>query len=60
MNEHRKLTIDLDPGADPIAGRIGPDEGPQAPFTGYRELIASLEQLRDGQLSDRFTGGRDD
>lgn len=60
-NERLRLTLDLDPGADPIAGRVEPQKGPGEPFAGYVELIAALERARNGGAeasSADVAGGR--
>ena len=45
MARHRQVTLDLEEGADPIAGRLV-DEG-EAPvaFAGWLELAAALERV---------------
>lgn len=50
--EARELRLSIEPGSDPIAGRIGPPNGSQTSFEGYMQLVAALEELRespDGQ-----------
>jgi len=44
--EGRELRLSIDPGSDPIAGRIGPPGGSETPFEGYVQLVAALEELR--------------
>ena len=46
MSERRQLIIELDPGADPVRGSIGPSDGAAEPFSGYVQLIAALEGYR--------------
>lgn len=46
MSERRQLIIELDPGADPVQGSIGPSDGTTEPFSGYVQLIAALEGYR--------------
>jgi hypothetical protein len=46
MNERRQLIIELDAGADPVRGTIGPSDGAAEPFSGYVQLIAALEGYR--------------
>jgi hypothetical protein len=46
MSERRRLIIDLDIGADPVRGSIGPSNGAAEPFSGYVQLIAALEEFR--------------
>ncbi|HEY1284575.1 MAG TPA: hypothetical protein VGF04_00665 [Solirubrobacterales bacterium] len=46
--EERELRLSIQPGSDPIAGRIGPPEGARTPFEGYVQLVAALEELRRG------------
>jgi hypothetical protein len=47
--ERRELRLSIEPGSDPIAGRIGPPGGAQTPFEGYMQLVAALEELRGGE-----------
>ncbi len=44
--EGRELRLEIDPGSDPIAGRIGSLGGSETPFEGYVQLVAALEKLR--------------
>lgn len=46
MSERRQLIIELDAGADPVRGSIGPSDGSAEPFSGYVQLIAALEEYR--------------
>jgi hypothetical protein len=46
MSERRQLIIELDAGADPVQGSIGPSDGSAEPFSGYVQLIAALEGYR--------------
>jgi hypothetical protein len=46
MSERRQLVIELDAGADPVRGSIGPADGAAEPFSGYVQLIAALEGYR--------------
>jgi hypothetical protein len=46
MSERRQLIIELDAGADPVRGSIGPSDGSAEPFSGYVQLIAALEGYR--------------
>jgi hypothetical protein len=60
MSERRQLIIELDAGADPVQGSIGPSDGATEPFSGYVQLIAALEGYRalDGYGGAyRGTGG---
>jgi hypothetical protein len=61
MSERRQLIIELDAGADPVRGSIGPADGSAEPFSGYVQLIAALEGYRalDG-YGDGYRGERDD
>ena len=60
-DETVRLTIDLEPAGDPIAGRIRTSGGEEHAFTGYMGLIAALDALRpevevrseDGSRPDR-------
>lgn len=60
MSERRQLTIELDAGADPVQGSIGPSDGSAEPFSGYVQLIAALEGYRalDG-YGAQYRGERD-
>jgi len=50
--EGQELRLSIDPGSDPIAGRIGPPGGSQTPFEGYMQLVAALEEVRgEGTLT---------
>jgi hypothetical protein len=40
------VELDLDPGADPIEGRMSVAGGPPEPFTGWMELASALERAR--------------
>lgn len=46
MEEHLRIRLDLEPAAEPIAGRLGVESGVGQAFSGYLELIAALEALR--------------
>jgi hypothetical protein len=39
------ITLELEPGADPIRGRIGCPDGTHKPFWGWLELIEVLSRL---------------
>jgi hypothetical protein len=39
------ITLELEPGADPIRGRIGCPDGTHRPFWGWLELIEALGRL---------------
>jgi hypothetical protein len=39
------ITLELEPGADPIQGRIGRPDGTNEPFWGWLELIEVLGRL---------------
>jgi hypothetical protein len=41
-----RLTIEIDPGSQPIAGWLQPDGGRKQEFVGMLELISLLEELR--------------
>jgi hypothetical protein len=43
-----RVTLELDPSSDPIAGQV---EG--EPFTGWLQLAAALQDLADGGDLDR-------
>jgi hypothetical protein len=40
------LILELDPGSEPIAGRLNADGCEPAEFTGYMQLITLLEKQR--------------
>jgi hypothetical protein len=42
-----RLILELDAASRPIAGRIGPRAGRAIEFSGYMDLIAALEALRE-------------
>jgi hypothetical protein len=42
MGLQSKLTVELDPGSDPIAGRVTDGRGTR-PFSGWLELAAALQ-----------------
>jgi hypothetical protein len=44
--ENKEFSLSIDPGSDPIAGRIGRAGGSQTRFEGYVQLVAALEDLR--------------
>jgi len=46
--EQAQLTVTIEAGSDPIAGRLALADGSSAHFEGYMELIAALERLRGG------------
>jgi hypothetical protein len=44
------LLLDLDPSSDPVSGRVGLVGITPQTFTGYANLIATLESIRAGSL----------
>ena len=56
--EQRILRLEIDPGADPITGRLTDAAGFEATFTGWVSLAAAIERAvsRDGEASK--VGGR--
>jgi hypothetical protein len=44
--QRTRLTVELDSGSEPIAGRIEESGGAEHEFTGYMSLIETLERLR--------------
>jgi hypothetical protein len=44
--ERIHVALELDPGADPIAGVLRPPAGEPQPFTGWLELTQLLEAIR--------------
>jgi hypothetical protein len=40
------LVLDLDPDSEPVRGQVGPVNAAPTSFTGYAELIATLESIR--------------
>lgn len=65
-----RLTLELDDGSGPIAGRLYGHESEESRFSGYMELIAALEVARlappatephhpgEGGATDVAEGGR--
>lgn len=43
MTSARRVTVEVDPDGEPIAGRVQNDREPSRPFTGWLELLAALE-----------------
>jgi hypothetical protein len=52
------ITLELEPGADPIQGRIGCPDGTNQPFWGWLELIEVLGRLADEPI-DVPAGGQE-
>lgn len=50
-DEQAELTVTIESGSDPIAGRLALPNGSSTPFEGYVELIAALERLRGEALA---------
>jgi hypothetical protein len=46
-----KLSLDLEPGVDPITGRLELADGSVRSFTGWLELTQALEAARQGDPS---------
>ena len=40
------MTLEIDPGSDPISGRLGDEHGTR-PFSGWLELAAALQAVLD-------------
>jgi hypothetical protein len=55
--EPTRLTIDLTPDAEPIAGRIESMGGESREFAGYMGLIAALDALTSRPATDPTHGG---
>jgi hypothetical protein len=51
------VRIELDPGAQPLAGRVLAASGDPVPFSGYVELIAALELMRQADQPERDRDG---
>ena len=45
--EHPELTLSIVPGSDPIAGLLRFPDGSTSSFSGFVELAARLERVRD-------------
>ena len=45
MPRTRRLLLELDEGATPLTGLIGPVGAQGRPFVGYTQLLAALEAL---------------
>ena len=50
------LTLSLDPTSEPIAGSIRKPDGTAIAFSGYMELAAALERLREQAAAQSRTG----
>ena len=44
MAQQTQVTLDLEVGAEPIAGRLSDDRGTTVVFAGWLELAAALER----------------
>lgn len=60
MQESLRITLELDPGADPIAGRLYAHERREHLFYGWLEFAAALEAAcKEGSASpDKGTANR--
>ena len=47
------LVLDLDPDSEPVRGQVGPANAAPRSFTGYADLIATLESIRAGESAAR-------
>ena len=54
-----RATLELEPGADPIRGRIERPDGTDRPFWGWLELIEEVRQLAAAQPPQRVTTAPD-
>ena len=52
MAHRRQVTLDLEEGADPIAGRLTNEGEPPVAFAGWLELAAALERVLHGTNAD--------
>jgi hypothetical protein len=43
MTEKRRVIVETDPDAKPIAGCVSPQDAPGRPFIGWLELISALD-----------------
>jgi hypothetical protein len=50
-----RVSLELDPSADPIAGRVGAEQGADISFSGWLELISALERLCTADPSAKET-----
>jgi hypothetical protein len=46
--ERQRVMLELDPGSEPIAGRLLPADGAASEFVGYLALIEAIEGVRGG------------
>jgi len=44
--ERTQVTLELEPEAEPIRGRLRDAQGESRPFTGWLELLSLLDRLR--------------
>lgn len=58
MDEPLRITIELDPGAEPIAGRITVPSAAPCAFVGWMELVHAIDRARLSWDS-RGSGGED-
>jgi hypothetical protein len=47
------LVLDLDRDSEPVRGQVGPADAAPTSFTGYAELIATLESIRAAESVGR-------
>jgi hypothetical protein len=53
-----QLGISIEPGSEPIAGKIRQPDGTSAPFHGYVQLIAAIERAHLGKQADDARSGK--
>jgi len=55
--EVTRLIVEIEPGADPVQGRIGMVGGPSEAFSGWTDLASAIERYRtSGSGRDRARG----
>jgi hypothetical protein len=53
--ERQQVMLELDPGSEPIAGRLRPADGAASEFVGYLALIEAIEAIRSDGSSPPAT-----
>ncbi len=54
MQPSLRLSLELEPGSEPITGRLSDGDGKQHVFTGWLDLAAALEAVRHSQQLTAF------
>jgi hypothetical protein len=53
--KRQQVMLELDPGSEPIAGRLLPADGAGSEFVGYLALISAIEAIRSTGASPPAT-----